>query len=87
MSARVRFHRKLDERDALVPVLVHDADGQVGLALPLRDEVVLSLRRLDAVSPVDGIAGQVTAGAGTMNSTAVNLRGVTFSRARSAVTW
>ena len=38
--------------------------GLVGGSVPLRDEIVLSLRRLDAVSDVDAGAGQVTAGAG-----------------------
>jgi FAD/FMN-containing dehydrogenase len=38
--------------------------GLVGGSVPLAGEVVLSLRRLDAVGPVDGVARQVTAGAG-----------------------
>lgn len=38
--------------------------GLVGGGVPLRGEVVLSLRRLDRLQPVDGLAGQVTAGAG-----------------------
>ncbi|MGO9028256.1 MAG: FAD-binding oxidoreductase [Acidimicrobiales bacterium] len=38
--------------------------GLVGGGVPLHDEVVLSLRRLDALEPVDTLAGQVTAGAG-----------------------
>ena len=38
--------------------------GLVGGSVPLRNEIVLSLRRLDAVSDVDDAAGQVTAGAG-----------------------
>lgn len=38
--------------------------GLVGGSVPLAGEVVLSLRGLDAVGPVDRQAGQVTAGAG-----------------------
>ncbi len=38
--------------------------GLVGGGVPLHGEVVLSLRRLDAVTDVDGRAGQLTAGAG-----------------------
>jgi FAD/FMN-containing dehydrogenase len=38
--------------------------GLVGGGVPLHGEVVLSLRRLDRVGPVDAVAGQVTAGAG-----------------------
>ena len=38
--------------------------GLVGGGVPLAGEVVLDLRRLDRLGPVDPIAGQVTAGAG-----------------------
>ena len=38
--------------------------GLVGGGVPLAGEVVLSLRRLSGLEPVDGRAGQVTAGAG-----------------------
>jgi FAD/FMN-containing dehydrogenase len=38
--------------------------GLVGGGVPLRGELVLSLRRLDRLGPVDGLAAQVTAGAG-----------------------
>ncbi len=38
--------------------------GLVGGGIPLRDEVVLSLVRLQALAPVDTLAGQVTVGAG-----------------------
>lgn len=38
--------------------------GMVGGSVPLAGELVLSLRRLDAVQPVDLAAGQITAGAG-----------------------
>ena len=38
--------------------------GLVGGSVPLDGEVVVSLRRLDEVGPVDTAAGQVTAGAG-----------------------
>jgi FAD/FMN-containing dehydrogenase len=38
--------------------------GLVGGSVPLHGEVVLDLRRLDALSPVDGRAGQTTAQAG-----------------------
>ena len=38
--------------------------GLVGGGVPLRGEVVLSLRRLDVVSSVNAVVGQITAGAG-----------------------
>jgi FAD/FMN-containing dehydrogenase len=38
--------------------------GLVGGSVPLAGEVVLSLRRLDGLGPVDDLAGQVTVGAG-----------------------
>jgi FAD/FMN-containing dehydrogenase len=38
--------------------------GLVGGGVPLHDEVVLSLQRLNTLQPVDTLAGQVTAGAG-----------------------
>ncbi len=38
--------------------------GLVGGSVPLHDEVLLDLRRLDALSPVDVRAGQITAQAG-----------------------
>ena len=38
--------------------------GLVGGGVPLQGEVVLSLRRLQSLEPVDTLAGQVTAGAG-----------------------
>ena len=38
--------------------------GLVGGGVPLEGEVVLSLRRLQSLEPVDTLAGQVTAGAG-----------------------
>src|SRR3954470_13475317 len=38
--------------------------GLVGGGVPRGGEVVLSLRRLDAIGEVDGALGQVTAGAG-----------------------
>ncbi len=38
--------------------------GLVGGSVPLGGEIVLSLRRLDVLDPVDDLAGQVTAGAG-----------------------
>ena len=37
--------------------------GLVGGGVPLHGELVLSLRRLDALGPVDPVAAQVTAGA------------------------
>ncbi len=43
--------------------------GLVGGGVPLHDEVLLSLRRLHALEPIDTVAGQVTAGAGTSLST------------------
>jgi len=36
----------------------------VGGSVPRHGEVVLSLRRLDRIGPVDAVARQVTAGAG-----------------------
>ena len=39
--------------------------GLVGGGVPLQGEVVLSLRRMQVLEPVDPLAGQVTAGAGT----------------------
>ncbi len=47
---------------ALVPL--GGNTGLVGGAVPLDGEVVVSLRRLAEVGPVDQVAGQVTAGAG-----------------------
>ena len=44
--------------------------GLVGGGVPLQGEVVLSLRRLQALEPVDALAGQVTAGAGVALGTA-----------------
>lgn len=38
--------------------------GLVGGSVPLAGEIVLSLRRLDALGPVDELSGQVTVGAG-----------------------
>jgi FAD/FMN-containing dehydrogenase len=38
--------------------------GLVGGGVPLHGEVVMSLRRLDGIGAVDGMAGQITAGAG-----------------------
>jgi len=38
--------------------------GLVGGGVPLHGEIVLSLRRLQAIEPVDVLAAQVTAGAG-----------------------
>src|SRR5918999_475595 len=40
--------------------------GLVGGGVPLAGEVVLSLRRLATVGPVDRLAGQVTVGAGVV---------------------
>src|SRR3954447_24480725 len=39
--------------------------GLVGGSVPLDGEVVMSLRRLDEISALDAVAGQVTAGAGS----------------------
>ena len=59
---------------AAVLVLLHEAGrpvvpqggntGLVGGGVPLHGEIVLSLRRLACIDPVDRAAGQVTAGAG-----------------------
>ncbi len=42
--------------------------GLVGGSVPLHDEVVLSLQRLNEQEPIDTVAGQVTAGAGVVLS-------------------
>jgi FAD/FMN-containing dehydrogenase len=52
-------------RDARVAVVPQGGNtGLVGGGVPRDGEVVLSLRRLDRLGPVDPIAGQVTVGAG-----------------------
>jgi FAD/FMN-containing dehydrogenase len=51
-----------EERVALVPQ--GGNTGLVGGSVPLGGEIVLSLRRLDDLRPVDELARQVTAGAG-----------------------
>lgn len=38
--------------------------GLVGGSVPLKGEIVLSLRRLDSIASVDAVAGQLTSGAG-----------------------
>ena len=51
--------------DARVPVVPQGGNtGLVGGSVPLHGEVVLDLRRLDRLDPVDALAGQVTAQAG-----------------------
>ena len=50
------------ERIAVVPQ--GGNTGLVGGGVPLHGELVLSLRRLDSLGPVDEVAAQVTAGAG-----------------------
>jgi len=53
-------------REAGVAVVPQGGNtGLVGGSVPLAGEVVLSLRRLDWLDPVDALACQVTAGAGT----------------------
>ena len=42
--------------------------GLVGGGVPLHEEVVLSLRRMQALEPVDTLSGQITAGAGVVLS-------------------
>ncbi|MDQ1468035.1 MAG: hypothetical protein QOH10_2450 [Actinomycetota bacterium] len=52
-------------RDAGVPVVPQGGNtGLVGGSVPLHGEVVLDLRRLDRLGPVDARAGQTTAQAG-----------------------
>jgi len=52
-------------RELGVPLVPQGGNtGLVGGGVPLRDEVVLSLQRMADVSPVDTVAGQVTASAG-----------------------
>ncbi|MEA3019218.1 MAG: hypothetical protein QOI47_742 [Actinomycetota bacterium] len=51
--------------DAGVAIVAQGGNtGLVGGSVPLRGEVVLSLRRLDRIDAVDVLAGQVTVGAG-----------------------
>ncbi len=49
--------------------------GLVGGGVPLHDEVVLSLQRLQTLEPVDPLAGQVTAGAGVTLSSVQHAAG------------
>jgi FAD/FMN-containing dehydrogenase len=57
-------------RDLGVPLVPQGGNtGLVGGGVPLQGEVVLSLRRLQTLDPVDTLAGQVTAGAGVGLST------------------
>jgi FAD/FMN-containing dehydrogenase len=52
-------------RDLGVPLVPQGGNtGLVGGGVPLQNEVVLSLRRLQAVEEVDQVAGQITVGAG-----------------------
>jgi len=52
-------------RDARAPVVPQGGNtGLVGGSVPLHGEVVLDLRRLDAIGPVDARTGQTTAQAG-----------------------
>ena len=52
-------------RAASVPIVAQGGNtGLVGGSIPHRGEVVLSLRRLTRLDPVETISGQVTAGAG-----------------------
>jgi len=55
-------HAARREHVALVPQ--GGNTGLVGGSVPLEGEVVVSLRRLTSIGPVDAIGGQVTAGAG-----------------------
>lgn len=51
--------------DAGMPIVPQGGNtGLVGGGVPLLGEIVVSLRRLAAIEPVDLLAGQVTAGAG-----------------------
>jgi FAD/FMN-containing dehydrogenase len=59
-----------DERTAVVPQ--GGNTGLVGGSVPLHGELVLDVRRLDAIGPVDARTGQVTAQAG---ATLVRLQG------------
>jgi FAD/FMN-containing dehydrogenase len=52
------------ERIAIVPQ--GGNTGMVGGSVPLAGELVVSLRRLDVIEPVDSAAQQVTAGAGAL---------------------
>ena len=53
-------------RELGVPLVPQGGNtGLVGGGVPLGGEVVLSLRRLQGLGPVDALAGQITAGAGT----------------------
>jgi FAD/FMN-containing dehydrogenase len=49
-----------------IPIVAQGGNtGLVGGSVPVDGELVLSLRRLDGLGPVDDLAGQVTVGAGT----------------------
>jgi FAD/FMN-containing dehydrogenase len=65
--------------NAVVVVPQGGNTGLVGGSVPLDGEIVLSLRRLESASPVDAVAGQLTAGAG------VTIASV--QRAARAVDW
>jgi len=59
----------------MAPVLQGGNTGLVGGGVPLHDEVLLSLRRLQTLERVDSLAGQVTAGAGVSLSARHNAAG------------
>jgi FAD/FMN-containing dehydrogenase len=63
-TAQVAAVLEVCRRAGLALVPQGGNSGLVGGGVPLSGEVVVSLRRLTAVDPVDTVAGQVTAGAG-----------------------
>jgi FAD/FMN-containing dehydrogenase len=57
-------------RELGVPLVPQGGNtGLVGGSVPLHDEVVLSLRRLQVLEPIDSLSGQITAAAGVVLST------------------
>src|ERR1700688_2322220 len=63
-------------RELGVPLVPQGGNtGLVGGGVPLGDEVVLSLRRMQVIEPVDTLAGQVTAGGGATLASLHRARG------------
>jgi FAD/FMN-containing dehydrogenase len=63
-TAQVARVLELCDAERIAVVAQGGNTGLVGGGVPLHGELVLSLRRLDAIEPVDEVAAQVTAGAG-----------------------
>jgi hypothetical protein len=45
MGAGVRFHRELDQRDAFLPVTVHDSDGEISPTVTPKHKVRLDFEK------------------------------------------